>query len=682
MNSGIIVLLVMAAFIIGAALAWFFFRKREASSEESKIQPTASPKDTFEISKIQLIEAEKNVLRDELAKLKKEKEEILSRCTNLEGANKEIREKLAEANQKTTSKSTALKNKYEQLLAEAKAQCERLDKELANALNGKIDSAVQEQLNEIEKLKKKIKALEEELEDCEDDNDELKKRISSKNAELEELQDDLDKERKAAQQLHDELCDAKQQLEEMDQELDQKATSLSFIQEILSASEVKQSDTRALNREIDNLEAFLKGPLTDVYSFIYTSDPDFSCGDLKGGEALEHIKTFLYDYFDQWASTKRKSWLDGKKTIAFVGEFSAGKTSIVNRILSQDDPSIPQLPVSTKATTAIPTYIASSENVHYNFISGDGKMKVIDEHSFRKVSKETLDQVKGISSLIKYFVMSYPNQNLQGLSVLDTPGFNSNDKEDRERTIDVINECDALFWVFDVNAGTVNRSSIAVIKEKLNKPLYVVINKVDTKPKSEVDKVEALIRKTLANEGLTVQQFIRFSSQAPLEQIMNPIQSVERISNRANFLSDLRTDIEEYLNIFKDAVAESDRSYNNALQSGEELSDEFWTSLRNMQENCERACQIPKWVEHIFSSDRFEMTADEGERLKFLLNDIAGYQVESLSNSFERCIEEAGEIQQEYSNLCDLKATWRRLDDCYEQFKKIQKKIENYERQN
>ena len=253
MNSGIIVLLVMAAFIIGAALAWFFFRKREASSEESKIQSTDIPKDTFEISKIQLIEAEKNVLRDELAKLKKEKEEILSRCTNLEGANREIRAKLAEADQETTSRSTALKNKYEQLLAEAKAQCDRLDQELANALNGKIDSTVQEQLNEIEKLKKKIKNLEEELEDCEDDNDELKKRISTKNAELEELQDDLDKEKKAAQQLHDELCDAKQQLEEMDQELDQKATSLSFIQEILSACEVKQSDTRALNREIDYL---------------------------------------------------------------------------------------------------------------------------------------------------------------------------------------------------------------------------------------------------------------------------------------------------------------------------------------------------------------------------------------------------------------------------------------------
>ncbi len=39
--------------------------------------------------------------------------------------------------------------------------------------------------------------------------------------------------------------------------------------------------------------------------------------------------------------------------------------------------------------------------------------------------------------------MTYKNPNLNGLSILDTPGFNSNDSEDRERTIDVINECDA-----------------------------------------------------------------------------------------------------------------------------------------------------------------------------------------------------------------------------------------------
>ena len=54
----------------------------------------------------------------------------------------------------------------------------------------------------------------------------------------------------------------------------------------------------------------------------------------------------------KWAAISRKKWLANKTAIAFVGEFSAGKTSIVNSILST------HLPVSTKVTTAIPTYIS------------------------------------------------------------------------------------------------------------------------------------------------------------------------------------------------------------------------------------------------------------------------------------------------------------------------------------
>ena len=97
MDSGMMVLLLTAALIVGVAVGWFFFRKRNVSSENSGIQQEESPKDIYEISKIQLIEAEKNVLKNELAKLQKEKEEMLSKYSNLEEANKSIRQKLAEA---------------------------------------------------------------------------------------------------------------------------------------------------------------------------------------------------------------------------------------------------------------------------------------------------------------------------------------------------------------------------------------------------------------------------------------------------------------------------------------------------------------------------------------------------------------------------------------------------------
>ena len=605
------------------------------------------------------------------------------RIAELTNENSNLKSKLSEAETKVKSASLDstkaiddIKVKYEALLKEANEQSEKLDKQLKNALEGKIDDSISDQIAEIEKLKKKIKDLEEDLEEKEDDVDDLKKKIRNKDTDISDLQDSLGKEQKKSKELNDELISVKQTLDEKIDELKLKMGSLDFIQEILSAREISTADTNKLNKNIDFFESFVKGQFTDLNAYLYSTYNKLTWNDIEGKAGFENKRNYFHDAFDQWASTKRKSWLDGKTTIAFVGEFSAGKTSIVNRILSQDNPNIPQLPVSTKATTAIPTYIAGGSTVSYSFISGDGKRKTILEDTFKKVSKDILDQVKGVSSLIKYFVMTYKNPNLNGLSILDTPGFNSNDSEDRERTIDVINECDALFWVFDVNAGTVNRSSISIIKEKLNKPLYVVINKVDTKADSEVQKVENLIKKTLSDAGLQVQQFIKFSSKAPLTSIMNPIKGVNKITTRDTFVSDVRTDLEQLLGILDEAVKSSNQSYDNARQEGDEITDQFIECMKALQGDCETAYNIPQWVEHLFSKDRFEMSASDGNHLKELLAQIADDRIQDLAQKFDERVDKAGEIQQEWSDLCDLKAAWQKANDCFEQFKKVSKNIE------
>ena len=397
--------------------------------------------------------------------------------------------------------------------------------------------------------------------------------------------------------------------------------------------------------------------------------------DIEDQTGLECMKQFFHNKCDQWASTKRKSWLDGKTTIAFVGEFSAGKTSIVNRILSQDDPSIPRLPVSTKATTAIPTYIAGGQTVSYSFISGDAKRKTILEETFKKVSKDVLDQVKGVSSLIKYFVMTYKNPNLDGLSILDTPGFNSNDSEDRERTIEVINECDALFWVFDVNAGTINRGSISTIKEKLNKPLYVVINKVDTKAVSEVQKVEDLIKQTLAEEGLKVEQFIRFSAKESLNTIMNPIKSINRDTKRDAFVTIVGEEIERIISTLNDNVKKYNKNYHEVCREMDEIDSALTDCLKELQSDCETAESIPQWVEHIFSKDRFEMSASEGTSLKELLRQIANEKVFDIAKGFDVRVHKTTEAQEAWSNLSKAKNAYQNANKCYEQYKKISRNI-------
>lgn len=603
----------------------------------------------------------------------KKKPEISQQIEILMAEKESLLSKLSSIDNESNIKVSEIKKQYELLLQEANLQYEKLDKQLKNALDGIIDDSIKKQLAEVEELKKKIKGLEEELEENEEDLSELKKRVKNKDNNIADLQNSLHKEQKESKLLNEELSSVRLELEEKAEELHLRTNSLVFLQEILSAKENTVEDIKTLYLQIDTFEAFIKGHFTELNAFLYEEDKSLEWNGIKGRKGFEEKRKFFIDTFDQWASTKRKSWLDGKTTIAFVGEFSAGKTSIINRILSQDNPNIPQLPVSTKATTAIPTYIAGGPTISYSFISGDGKRKTIAEETFKKVSKDILDQVKGVSALIKYFVMTYKNANLDGLSILNTPGFNSNDREDKERTIDVINECDALFWVFDVNAGTVNRSSISIIKEKLNKPLYIVINKVDTKSESEVQKVEELIKNTLTDEGLSIQQVIKFSSKAPLDKIMQPIKAVNKLKVRDTFVTDVADDLQKQLNSFDEKLKTVNNSYHQDKKEREELLDKLLDNINKLKDNCEEIKEMPRLKKHFWSSNRYEMSEEEGFFFKELLEKITEEDIKALVNHIGLCLEKVQDTQSEYQSLCNLKAIWQRINSCHEYYKQVSK---------
>ncbi len=618
-------------------------------------------------------------------------EPLRSIADRLEAENKELKQKLSEALASRTTDSSSdvedrirvIESKYKALLEEANQQCHQLDLQLKDATRGGASiPPAQEQSALVAELKKKISKLEDDLENFEDEIEDLKKdlskskdKVTSKEQENEKLNKELEKSKKEGEELEEKLSSVRDTLADKVEELNCKMESLNFIQEILSAKELSTDDVNKLYKRIGAFESFVKGPYLDLNAHLYSNYNSLTWDDKSGSEALQEKKKWVLDNCDQWVASKRKSWLDKKTTIAFVGEFSAGKTSIVNRILSQDDPNIPRLPVSTKATTAIPTYIAGGNAVSYSFISGDGQRKVIWEDAFKKVSKEILDQVKGVSSLIKYFVMTYQNKNLNGISILDTPGFSSNDNEDRERTIDVINECDALFWVFDVNAGTINRSSISVIKEKLNKPLYIVINKVDTKPESEIRKVEQLIKSTLAEAGLQVEQFIRFSSKSPLENIMAPIQNVPRSESREAFVSDIHNDLKDFLRVFDEAIKTSTQDIGEKTKTRESIFNGIQEGISSLLFDCERLKSIPTYETHFFGSDKYEMSESEYSAFTELIEEISGERIDYIIGKVDESLDATAEIENEYSWQSSLQSSFRNIDDCWESYKKITKEL-------
>ena len=100
------------------------------------------------------------------------------------------------------------------MLAEAHEQIKELDGKLKAVVEGGIDETVRQQLADVEKLKKKIKSLEEENEEFEDNLKSCKKKLNGKEGDCIKLRDDLDSVLREKKQLQEDLQKTTEALEE------------------------------------------------------------------------------------------------------------------------------------------------------------------------------------------------------------------------------------------------------------------------------------------------------------------------------------------------------------------------------------------------------------------------------------------------------------------------------------
>ena len=543
------------------------------------------------------------------------------------------------------SNSSFAKEEGDEATSTSIEEAERAD---AAELCGQADNTLRTQIAELTarlaKAQKALKNAEEENEELEEEYEqtlkreraktqEVKEQVSAMQKQLSSLQEDLDETNKAKEKLDYELTATKDRV-------NCRGQALSFVREVLTA-------------QVTAERSELEQKVEEIVSFIHSDECRAYITLTNEGERD----------LSMWQSECAKSWIQGKVKVAFIGEFSAGKTSIVNRLLQEGDPHAIQLPVSSKATTAIPTYISGRKGggkATYRFYTPDSILKEISEDTFRRVSKEVLEEVGGISSMIKYFVMAYANKGLERLSILDTPGFSSQDKVDEQRTMEVINECDALFWVVDVNSGTLNTRSIQVIRQYLHKPLYIIINKVDTKSPSEVKQAEQAIRATCSKEKLEVKGFIYMGMKTPLDEL-HQVFSTLGSSSSLGLLDAISQRIQELINeqkVIKKEYDDKRRLYNQELSLLEEAFNE---TLDTVATRADEAAAIPHREKHLWSEERYEMKRIEYWKLTNRLNylskeapDTLKGNVEGIKEAISNILSAEKEAKKCRSKLADL----------------------------
>lgn len=549
-----------------------------------------------------------------------------------------------------------LKSKIDELktqVADMESRLKEKDEALKSALSEDASTFSSTLQAEIETLKKKVAKLKKDLEDTEDERDDLEDVAKSATNKLKRKTEECT-------ELSMELSDIKRKIETLQREFDMQADeledekiqnkerkeSIEFVNAILNAKEASDEYTKSRNEAIDNV----RNTLWNYYDSLTYWD-------------LEENRENIIDLAIHWANERKKPWLKGKKVIALIGEFSAGKTSIVNRILSQDDASAPKLPTNSKATTAIPTYISYGPVFMSQFLDAGGKLKNIKKEDFERVKKDVLGKVN-VSSLLDYFVMSYNNPNLKGITILDTPGFSSNDPEDERRTCEVINEANILFWVFDVNQA-INKSSITIIKENIKDvPLFIVMNKCDQLSPNEQNAKENNLRETLKKENISIKGVIRFSEKYSIDVIMKAVESI-----------DCKKDNDEVSQILEDLYG----LYDTVNQEYKEWLESLSTQKRNLEiteeniqdyfeqyeEDAKIVGEMPQHESHVFSRDCYEIS--EADYYEF-------------SGRCQRMLDNREPFETEITDLKDFSKNVTEVEEIVSNIKKQRKMLQDYEK--
>ncbi len=193
-------------------------------------------------------------------------------------------------------------------------------------------------------------------------------------------------------------------------------------------------------------------------------------------------------------------------SVVFLGEFSSGKTSIINKLLGKDI-----LPVGDNPTTKIITEIIAEdrENIEATIVFKDGEpkqVKLTELGSYLKEEREKKERKE--SEKLEKLILKIPTDDFfeKGIKFVDTPGINSIEKMHTDITFGYLPFMDFSILVIDINKGGFTESLLNFIKkytEELSgiigpENFIIVLNRIDTKSQQEVKEVLREVRDSLS----------------------------------------------------------------------------------------------------------------------------------------------------------------------------------------
>ena len=264
--------------------------------------------------------------------------------------------------------------------------------------------------------------------------------------------------------------------------------------------------------------------------------------------------------------------------LPLIGEFSAGKTSLINALTDSK-----VLEIASRPTTA----------TLYQIFFGSTENKAVALTAEGESVELQLDSMKN-EELLKY-----PTVNLFDTSTkvpkdiifVDTPGLSSPDPKHREVLISILPRVDAILLTVDANQP-ITRSLLAFVKEMrlAEKPIYLILNKTDTKSTGELQDLKAGIARDI---DLPIDSIVCTSAStggvSELQQLLSKIQAektqiiakVDALRTK-ELIGELRSFIAEILR-----SSSSPQELKEAVRAQERELERLQSNIRQLMERVE-----------------------------------------------------------------------------------------------
>ena len=191
-----------------------------------------------------------------------------------------------------------------------------------------------------------------------------------------------------------------------------------------------------------------------------------------------------------------EKYINDEFIVTFAGHFSAGKSSMINKLLEEDI--LPNSPIPTSANIV-------------KIKAGDGaaQLHLNNHHIVRYDPPYDIEMIKDFcmdKSNIQLIELSTTNKVLPDrLTLIDTPGIDAADDYDRQLTEASLHLTDLLFYVMDYNHVQSEVNLLFLKQLQTYKiPFYIIVNQIDKHSATEISfhNYKSLVKQTFVDWGL------------------------------------------------------------------------------------------------------------------------------------------------------------------------------------